>query len=95
VYLKLAQQMKTYEDKNFSQWQRKSVSTVSSALKKNVLKVVERKILKGMCHCHIFALTTYNTIFKLKALYRICLLLLLVREITNYFNADFCEKQGG
>lgn len=93
MYLKLAQQMKTYEDKKFSQWQRKSVSTVTSALKKNVLKVVERKILKGMYHCHIFALTTYNSIFKLKTLYRICLLL-FVREITNYLNADLVKKGG-
>jgi hypothetical protein len=40
--------MKTYEDTKFSQWQRKSVPTVTAALKKNVLKVVERKVLKGM-----------------------------------------------
>jgi hypothetical protein len=67
LYLKLAQQMKTYEDKIFSQWQRKSVSAVSSALKKNVLKVVERKILKGMYKCNVSALTTYSSIFNLKA----------------------------
>ena len=68
LYLKLAQQMKTYEDKKFSQWQRKSVSIVTSSLKKNVLKVVERKILKGMYQYNIFAIATYNSIFKLKKL---------------------------
>ncbi|PNF33091.1 Dynein heavy chain 10, axonemal [Cryptotermes secundus] len=43
VYLKLGKQMKMYEDTKFSQWQKKSVSIINSALKKNVLKVVERK----------------------------------------------------
>jgi hypothetical protein len=60
--------MKTYEDEKFSQWRRKSVSVVTAALKKNVLKVVERKILKGMYQYNIFALTTYNNIFKLNTL---------------------------
>jgi hypothetical protein len=40
--------MKMYEDTKFSQWQKKSVSTITSALKKNVLKVVERKTVTGM-----------------------------------------------
>lgn len=48
VYLKLGKQMKMYEDTKFSQWQKKSVSIISSALKKNVLKVVERKTVTGM-----------------------------------------------
>ena len=66
--MKLAQQMKKYEDNKFSQWQRKSVSIVNSDLKKNVLKVVERKILKGMYQYNIFTLATYNSIYTLNTL---------------------------
>jgi hypothetical protein len=62
-YLKLAKQMKFYEDTKFSQWQNKSVVTITSSLKKNVLKVVERKTVTGRYQSS--GIRTFISIYKL------------------------------
>lgn len=47
LYSNLAQQLKMYEGTLFSQWQNKSIPTITSTLKKNILKVVKHKMVTG------------------------------------------------
>jgi len=71
--------MKMYEDTKFSQWQKKSIHTVNSSLKQNVLKVVELK--KTSCKYQCIEIMTYGSIFKFKACQKILVLPYLWRSL--------------
>ncbi|XP_069678773.1 dynein axonemal heavy chain 10-like [Periplaneta americana] len=48
LYLSLCKQMKDFENTKFSQWEKKAIPTVTSNLKKNVLRVIQSERIQEM-----------------------------------------------